>query len=335
MELVEFVNAAGKSGDELASPLLSLVVGLEHQLADENFLSHIAALEANVLNNDDVRSGRVKADVTFITAHQAKGMEWDRVELADDDFVVEYSKRHLLYPGNIKPGADRRREEVNMLYVAATRAKRELIISYPATEWIVAERGAVGTRIIPEAWGTCSECKATKRRDQVAVVWRADGLTEGRFDGEPEATMDEEMAIPAAATQVGTQQMETQFDSLDQSSQKNKTFLTNPPSPPRHPGEELLCTTCSHVVDGFLTAVTSASRGWQAWGSTPRPGSVPPGTEATDVVTATQQGELGGVERWRGMVSWGGDTGKWRFGVETGRVVRWGADWRGLKAEGG
>ncbi|HFW3714258.1 TPA: UvrD-helicase domain-containing protein [Salmonella enterica subsp. enterica serovar 6,7:y:-] len=57
------------------------------------------------------------ADVTVCTAHRSKGLEWDRVSLHDDfaDILapeMPESKRH---------------DEINLLYVAATRARHTLI----------------------------------------------------------------------------------------------------------------------------------------------------------------------------------------------------------------
>ncbi|EMH5361015.1 ATP-dependent helicase [Salmonella enterica] len=57
------------------------------------------------------------ADVTVCTAHRSKGLEWDRVKLHDDfadilDPEMPESKRH---------------DEINLMYVAATRARNTLI----------------------------------------------------------------------------------------------------------------------------------------------------------------------------------------------------------------
>lgn len=57
------------------------------------------------------------ADVTVCTAHRSKGLEWDKVKLHDDfadilDPEMSESKRH---------------DEINLMYVAATRARKILI----------------------------------------------------------------------------------------------------------------------------------------------------------------------------------------------------------------
>lgn len=59
-----------------------------------------------------------RASVTISTTHKAKGREWGRVRL-EDDFVLSQEDEE----GNQKPIA---REEIRILYVAATRAKNQL-----------------------------------------------------------------------------------------------------------------------------------------------------------------------------------------------------------------
>ncbi len=58
-----------------------------------------------------------EADVTVCTAHRSKGLEWDTVKLYDD-FA------DILDP---EMPADKRDDELNLLYVAATRARRTLV----------------------------------------------------------------------------------------------------------------------------------------------------------------------------------------------------------------
>ncbi|EJM3642728.1 UvrD-helicase domain-containing protein [Salmonella enterica] len=58
-----------------------------------------------------------EADVTVCTAHRSKGLEWDRVRL-HDDFA------DILDPDMPE---SKRNDEINLLYVAATRARHTLI----------------------------------------------------------------------------------------------------------------------------------------------------------------------------------------------------------------
>jgi F-box protein 18 (helicase) len=58
-----------------------------------------------------------KADVTLMTAHQSKGLEFDNVRLTDDFISLLTPRGTMPDPSNFRD------EDVNVLYVAATRAK--------------------------------------------------------------------------------------------------------------------------------------------------------------------------------------------------------------------
>jgi hypothetical protein len=64
-----------------------------------------------------------KADVTLMTAHKSKGLEFSNVRLTDD-FTDLLTKR-----GDIPSMQDIKAEELNVLYVAATRAKTRLEVN--------------------------------------------------------------------------------------------------------------------------------------------------------------------------------------------------------------
>lgn len=64
-----------------------------------------------------------KANVTLTTAHKSKGLEWDQVRLTDD-YVELLNKQ-----GNIQASTEVRADELNILYVAATRAKLRLEVN--------------------------------------------------------------------------------------------------------------------------------------------------------------------------------------------------------------
>ena len=59
------------------------------------------------------------ADLTVVTAHRSKGLEWDTVVLNDDFNDIN----------NPLISAEDRRDELNLLYVAATRARKMLILN--------------------------------------------------------------------------------------------------------------------------------------------------------------------------------------------------------------
>lgn len=60
-----------------------------------------------------------EADLTVVTAHRSKGLEWDTVVLNDDFNDIN----------NPLISAEDRRDEINLLYVAATRARKMLILN--------------------------------------------------------------------------------------------------------------------------------------------------------------------------------------------------------------
>jgi F-box protein 18 (helicase) len=71
------------------------------------------------------------ADLIFSTVHRCKGMEYDEVTLLNDFINVERLKKYIGQSGGDKideVNKNRLAEEVNILYVAVTRAKCNLII---------------------------------------------------------------------------------------------------------------------------------------------------------------------------------------------------------------
>lgn len=68
-----------------------------------------------------------KAEIIFSTVHRCKGMEYDVVELANDFTTEEKIERQKKQP-EFKEQKDRIEEEINLLYVAITRAKSLLKI---------------------------------------------------------------------------------------------------------------------------------------------------------------------------------------------------------------
>jgi hypothetical protein len=72
-----------------------------------------------------------EADNIFSTVHKCKGMEYDEVTLLNDFITEEKVKRNYKQNDDGKmDGVDKNKlaEEINILYVAATRAKNKLII---------------------------------------------------------------------------------------------------------------------------------------------------------------------------------------------------------------
>jgi superfamily I DNA/RNA helicase len=68
-----------------------------------------------------------KAEMIFSTVHRSKGMEYDVVELVND-FMTEEKIMKLKSDKDKNLSKEKLNEEINMLYVAATRTKNQLII---------------------------------------------------------------------------------------------------------------------------------------------------------------------------------------------------------------
>lgn len=74
---------------------------------------------------------REEADMIFSTVHRCKGMEYDEVNLLSDFITEEKLKKYIAEYGEDKMDdiyRNRLAEEVNILYVAVTRAKNKLSI---------------------------------------------------------------------------------------------------------------------------------------------------------------------------------------------------------------
>lgn len=72
----------------------------------------------------------VKADVILATAHKSKGLEFDQVVLTDDFSGL------LDEDGEPHHSSKAKAEDVNLLYVAATRAERALSLPPVAIDWL-------------------------------------------------------------------------------------------------------------------------------------------------------------------------------------------------------
>ena len=116
-ELSEF---AEKSGD---TPMLR-VIDLVKKYGDKLPI-HLAKLHKCHVEKEN----RENAEMVFSTVHRCKGMEYDEVTLCPD-FMSEKQITYSIKPkddGTTRSTAAELGEEVNLLYVAVTRAKKRLI----------------------------------------------------------------------------------------------------------------------------------------------------------------------------------------------------------------
>jgi F-box protein 18 (helicase) len=109
--------------EQTADAGLSMMIELV-RLYGNSIPGMIKAIKEKHVHQDE----KEKAEIVFSTVHRCKGMEYDAVLLADD-FVTEEKIRRLREDKNAQPGQfDRMNEEINLLYVAITRAKNGLYI---------------------------------------------------------------------------------------------------------------------------------------------------------------------------------------------------------------
>jgi ATP-dependent exoDNAse (exonuclease V) beta subunit len=73
-------------------------------------------------------SERDKAEFIFSTVHRSKGMEYDTVRLVNDFITEAKLEKFANDPAFCEAGTEKLNEEINLLYVAVTRAKNVLYI---------------------------------------------------------------------------------------------------------------------------------------------------------------------------------------------------------------
>lgn len=97
----------------------------------EDFLSELALLSTerfgapqNVTGEDVIQGGEDDELLTLTSVHQAKGLEWKAV------FIIWAAEGKFPSPRSLKE-IDSEEEERRLWYVALTRAKDELYLTYP------------------------------------------------------------------------------------------------------------------------------------------------------------------------------------------------------------
>lgn len=84
----------------------------------------------NALSNSSVRTHAGSPVITLATAHRAKGLEWPAVRLWGDFTDMRMTP---VDDGTLTPPA---REEINLLYVAVTRARENLALHNSLLSWL-------------------------------------------------------------------------------------------------------------------------------------------------------------------------------------------------------
>jgi DNA helicase-2/ATP-dependent DNA helicase PcrA len=120
-----------ENADARAEDIRGLALYANRYDSTETFLSDLALLsterfaEAQPLSGEDVVAGGEEDELLTLTSvHQAKGLEWKSV------FIIWAAEGKFPSPRSLRE-IDSEEEERRLWYVALTRAKNELYITYP------------------------------------------------------------------------------------------------------------------------------------------------------------------------------------------------------------
>jgi DNA helicase-2/ATP-dependent DNA helicase PcrA len=120
-----------ENAESRAEDIRGLALYANRYTSTEDFLSELALLsterfkEPQPLVGEDVISGGEEDELLTLTSvHQAKGLEWKAV------FIIWAAEGKFPSPRSLKE-IDSEEEERRLWYVALTRAKDELYITYP------------------------------------------------------------------------------------------------------------------------------------------------------------------------------------------------------------
>lgn len=147
--------------------------------------------------NSPITSVRTRSDeldgaINLMTAHKSKGLEFDTVYIIDsvDNMWgerVRSRSSNITYPENlsIKPNADTFDERLRLYYVAMTRAKRQLIMTYATTT-------DAGKSMLPAGFltGTALDTTAVAPRQTLEhIIDQAELAWHDRLTREPSSSM--------------------------------------------------------------------------------------------------------------------------------------------------
>ncbi|KAK0556479.1 hypothetical protein OC846_001176 [Tilletia horrida] len=145
-DLRQRVEAEGAAA---ANTQAGLVASLEGSLASPDWLDTVKSLEEQFAPRED------DASIVLSTVHQAKGLEWDRVVLSDD-FRPNLMSDSIRAPYFPQPYYQ---NEINLIYVAVSRAQKALYLSDMLVQWLALLDGYSRIEIDPRKDETdCSAC---------------------------------------------------------------------------------------------------------------------------------------------------------------------------------
>lgn len=149
----EYVRYADDANDGEAKVLTKVVEEFEDGIPEL-----VEDIRKNaVLDSDD-------ATMTLTTAHRSKGLDWDFVRISDDFKVLEEAENIAAN----HPEADMPIQDINLLYVAITRAKKAVELNGETLTWIEnlpkhrADREAAATRLMSLLQGQREEMQRAR-----------------------------------------------------------------------------------------------------------------------------------------------------------------------------
>jgi superfamily I DNA/RNA helicase len=104
-------------------PELAMMVEIVKKYGNE-----IPKIIQNLKDKHLKHDNKQEAEMIFSTVHRCKGMEYDSVELANDFITEEKVKKTVLELKKENLSFTKLNEEINLLYVAITRTRNQLII---------------------------------------------------------------------------------------------------------------------------------------------------------------------------------------------------------------
>jgi hypothetical protein len=104
-------------------------------------------------------------EVLLTTGHKAKGLEWMNVVLSED-----FTDMRAEYDAESKADVPPPREEVNLLYVAMTRAMKGLAVHTPLVDWLTGESPDIARRISRDTDVVATAAAAEQRSRQATAT---------------------------------------------------------------------------------------------------------------------------------------------------------------------
>jgi superfamily I DNA/RNA helicase len=96
----------------------------------DEFRHEIPTLVQQIKNNEVENAA--DASLVLTTAHKSKGLDWDYVQIADDFEILAETEADLALDSK----ATINEQEINLLYVAATRSRKKLQLNTETQNWL-------------------------------------------------------------------------------------------------------------------------------------------------------------------------------------------------------